>query len=427
MSARNRSRRANLSTIPITVTGAGPSHDLRLAIFSDTALPQVNGVARTLDRLADAVRDRGGSVRIFTTTDPATSDTSDPAGGDAVRYPSRPFWAYPQLRMALPSTRDAAAALQAWRPTLVHVATPFGVGLAGRRAARHLGLPLVTSYHTSLSAYAKFYRLGALATPGWSFLRWFHNGGARTFCPTRSIQRELLGRGFRDTRVWGRGVDMARFSPRWRSDSMRRRLGAEGDRLVVAYVGRLAAEKGLDVALEAMRRMDATRPGRWVFAFAGDGPYADRCRATAPAGSIFLGQLEGEELSAFYASADLFVFPSVTDTFGNVLLEAMASGLPIVGADAQATLEVLEPGGGVTFPAGDGAALAALLLELSDDAPRRRSLAAAALENARGRDWASVFDLLMADYMEVIEQHASRGRARRKHAASVGMAERPGA
>lgn len=386
-------------------TQTGACGDLRLAVFSDTTIPQVNGVARTLDRLARAVRERGGAVRLFTTSDPGARGPDDPAGEGTVRYRSRPFWAYPQLQLSLPSARRAVAHLREWRPTIVHVATPFGVGLAGRRAARALGLPLVTSYHTSLSAYARFYRLGALATPGWSYLRWFHNGGARTYCPTRAIQAELVARAFRGTVVWGRGVDMDRFSPAWRSDELRLRLGADRGRTVVAYVGRLAAEKGLDVALDAMRRLEAASPGRWVFAFAGDGPYAGQCRRAAPPGSVFLGQLTGNDLSTFYASSDIFVFPSTTDTFGNVLLEAMASGVPVVGADSQATLEVLEPGGGVTFPARDGAALAALIAELATDPGRRRALSAAALRNARSRDWGRIFDGLVADYRAVIAEH----------------------
>lgn len=379
-----------------------PAGGLRLAIFTDTALPQLNGVSRTLDRLSRAVVERGGAVRLFTTTDPDAG-----AEDAAVRYPSRPFWAYPQLRLALPGSAAAAAEMRSWGATLVHAATPFGVGLAGRRAARALGLPFVTSYHTSLSAYARYYRLGALAEPGWAFLRWFHNSGARTYCPTRSIESELLDRGFQNTAVWSRGVDTARFAPAWRSADMRRRLGAGDDSLVVAYVGRLAAEKGLDVALEAMRRVELARPGRWRFAFAGDGPYAAHCRASAPAGSVFLGQLVGDELSAFYASADIFVFPSTTDTFGNVLLEAMASGLPVVGADVGPTREVLGAGGGATFAAGDPSALAAALMELERNPALLRETAAAGLANSRGRSWDRIFDSLVADYHGVVAGQAT--------------------
>lgn len=383
------------------------ARELRLAIFSDTALPQMNGVSRTLDRLARGVEERGGAVRLFTTSDPEA-----PPRDLAVRFPSRPFWAYPQLRLAMPSGAAAAAELSEWGATLVHAATPFGVGLAGRRAALSLGLPLVTSYHTSFSAYARYYRLGALARPGWSFLRWFHNSGARTYCPTHAIEAELRQHGFRRTAVWSRGVDTRRFSPSWRSGAMRERMRAGAGQLVVAYVGRLAAEKGLDVALDAMHRLERSRPGRWRFAFAGDGPYAAHCRETAPPGSVFMGQLVGDELSAFYASADLFIFPSTTDTFGNVLLEAMASGLAVVGADVGPTREVLGRDGGVTFAAGDAAALADALGELERDPERLRAMAAAGLASARGRSWARIFDELVDDYRRVVSEHGiARGAA----------------
>lgn len=399
------------ATVPLTT--AAPSPPLRVAVFSDTALPQMNGVSRTLDRLAIEVRTRGGAVRLFTTTDPAAGEERD-----VVRFPSRPFWAYPQLRLALPSAASAAAALREWNATLVHAATPFGVGLAGRSAATELGLPFVSSYHTSLSAYARFYRLGALSEPGWAFLRWFHNGGRRTYCPTRAVERELHAHGFIGTRIWSRGVDPVRFSPAWRSAELRARWGAgeagnDAGRIVVAYVGRLAAEKGLDVLLDGFRRAQAAAPERFIFVFAGDGPYADHCREHAPRGAHFLGQLLGDELSRVYASADLFVFPSTTDTFGNVLLEAMASGLAVVGADAASTREVLGARAGVTFAADEAAALARTLLELAGDPARRAALRDAALATARVHSWEAIFDELVADYRAVIEEHQATRRGDR--------------
>ena len=404
---------------------------LRLAIFSDTALPQMNGVSRTLDRLAQAVRARGGAVRLFTTTDPDAA----PDETDVVRFPSRPFWAYPQLRLALPAVALTSDELRRWRATLVHAATPFGLGLAGRGAAIDLGLPFVTSYHTSLSAYARFYRLGALAEPGWAFLRWFHNSGLRTYCPTRAVQDELHEHGFRNTAIWSRGVDTTRFHPQWRSAAMRERMGAGDDTLVVAYVGRLAAEKGLEVALDGMQRAQAALPaGRVRCVFAGDGPYAEHCRAHAPEGARFFGQLTGDELSAFYASADVFVFPSTTDTFGNVLLEAMASGLVVVGADVGPTREVLGADGGVCVPAGDGAALAGEIVRLATEPRRRAAIATAALANARGRSWDRIFDALVSDYLVAqqerprrhVQRPLRRARARLRARLRARAAERRG-
>lgn len=371
---------------------------LRLALFSDTALPQLNGVTRTLDRLTRAVRARGGIVRMFTTSERGVEDERS-----VRRFASVPFWAYPQLRLAMPSASAVARELRDFAPTLVHAATPFGVGLAGRAAAKRIGAPFVSSYHTSFSAYAGFYGLGALAAAGWRYQRWFHNGGLRTFCPTRSVQRELESHGVRRTRVWGRGVDAARFSPRHRSSAFRREvLGADSDAVVVAYVGRLAVEKGLDLALDAMRLAQARSGVPLVFAFAGDGPYATACRAAAPRGSIFLGRLEGERLATFYASADLFVFPSRTDTFGNVLLEAMSSGVPVVAADAAPTRELLRDGAcGVMADAASPLPMAEAIVSLAADPERRAQLARHGLSAANQHSWDAVFDLLLADYAEV--------------------------
>jgi glycosyltransferase involved in cell wall biosynthesis len=206
--------------------------------------------------------------------------------------------------------------------------------------------------------------------------------------------------------IWGRGIDARRFNPGWRSSEWRQRLGADDDTIVVAYVGRLAIEKGLDVALAAMHRLaGATHPPthpKIVFALAGDGPYADYCRANAPAGAHFTGRIEGDTLSAFFASADLFIFPSTTDTFGNVLLEAMASGLPVIAADVGPTRELLAGGGGITVTPGDPDALVRAIQSLAADPARRHALAAAGVARAASASWDEIFDGLIADYRRVI-------------------------
>jgi glycosyltransferase involved in cell wall biosynthesis len=371
---------------------------LRLALFTETYPPQLNGVSRTLERLVAAVRARGGDARVYTTTDPGVTAIER----DVWRRPSIPFWAYPQLRLSAPIGGRLVEDVRRWRPTIIHAATPFGMGLTGRAAALRMGIPLVTSYHTAFSEYAKFYRLGALSDIGWSFFRWFHNSGVRTYVPTRAVADELDGYGFRNLGVWGRGIETRRFNPQWRSTAWRERLGADDDTIVVAYVGRLAIEKGLDVALGAMHRLAGATNPRIVFALAGDGPYADYCRANAPAGTHFTGRIEGDTLSEFFASADLFVFPSTTDTFGNVLLEAMASGLPIIAADVGPTRELLAGGGGITVPPGDPDALVGAIRSLAADPARRRALATAGIASAASASWDEIFDELIADYRRVI-------------------------
>ncbi len=371
---------------------------LRLAIFSDTFAPQVNGLSRTLDRMVAAIEQRGGAVRVETVDVPEASP--DPR---VVRWPSIPFWAYPQLKLSAPLRSRVSPGLAAWRPTLVHATTPFGVGLAGRSAARALGVPFVSSYHTSFAAYLAHYGLNALDAVAWPFQRWFHNGGLKTFAPSQLVKQELEGHGFANVRVWSRGVDPRRFHPRFRSAAMRAEMGADDDTFVVAYVSRLAPEKGVHLAIEAMTQVLARHPGRVRFVLAGDGPAEARCRATAPAGTWFAGSLSGERLASFYASADAFIFPSTTDTFGNVVLEAMASGLPVIAADVGATLELADDLTGMTFRGGNAVSLADRVERLLADPALRAAKRASSLAVAATRTWDRVWDALFADYRETLD------------------------
>lgn len=367
---------------------------LRLALFSDTYSPQVNGVARTLEKLVAAVEERGGVVRVYAVDEDA-AECSD----QVRRFAGRPFWGYRELKVAWPSFASVLRDVRSFAPTLVHAATEFGIGLAGRRAARALRAPFVTSYHTNFATYATHYHLGLLQYPGWSYLRWFHSAAQRTYCPTHAIESDVQGRGFSNTAVWSRGVDTQQFAPRFRSLTIREQLDANDDTVVVAYVGRLAAEKGLDVGVEAMRRVHAARPGRVKFMAVGDGPLAPYLAQHAPPGSWLPGTLGGEALSRAYASADVFLFPSVTDTFGNVMLEAMASGLPVIGANVGPTREQLLPDRGWVMTSQDPQRYADALIALVDDRGALLTRRAAALAFAASKTWGAVWDLLIRDYL----------------------------
>jgi glycosyltransferase involved in cell wall biosynthesis len=393
----------------MAVTSAG----LRLAVFTDTYSPQVNGVARTIDRLVPAIEARGGAVHVVTVDDPAAQPR---AGVD--RWPSVPLWLYPQLRMSAPSRHRALDLIERWRPTLVHVVTEFGVGLGGLFAAREAGVPVVTSYHTHFRAYMEFYGLSALEPLAWPYFRWVHNLGRLTFVPSRIVACELAAHGFRDLRVWSRGVDTSRFNPGFRTAAMRQRLGAAGNTTLVVYVGRLAREKGIHVLVSAMQlvRQRATAPV--AFAVVGDGPAEAEFRAAAPADTVFTGRLDGPELSEAYAAADIFAFPSVTETFGNVVLEAMASGPAVIAPDVGATTEYATRETAMQFSAGDAEALAGAILALVGDQTVRRRLQVAALGAARARTWDAVWDGLMRDYREAVAaSQAEREMAAMRHGA----------
>lgn len=370
---------------------------MRLAIFSDTYPPQINGVAPTLARLVKAVEARGGDVRVVTVSDPDASP--DP---QVDRWPSIPFWAYPQLQMAAPRRDRALDLIEKWKPTLIHSTTEFGVGLGGLFGAREKRIPFVSSYHTHFTAYLRHYKLTVLDTIGWPYLRWFHNAGRITWAPSEIVRGELASNGFANTRVWSRGVDPDQFHPRFRSTELRRSLGVPDGGVLAVYVGRLAPEKGIHVALEGMRRVMARDPSV-KFALAGHGPDEERCRASAPPGSVFMGRLTGRALSEFYASADIFVFPSITETFGNVVLEAMSSRLALVAPDWGATTELATPETALQFPAQDPGALAAAVERLVHDETLRRRISDAAFAVARTRTWDAVFDRLVADYREALK------------------------
>jgi glycosyltransferase involved in cell wall biosynthesis len=387
----------------VSPAGQEGAEGLRLAIFSDTYPPQINGVAPTLARLVKAVEARGGAVKVVTVSDPDA-----PCDPQVERWPSIPFWAYPQLQMAAPRRDLALEVIEKWKPTLIHSTTEFGVGIGGLVGAREKRVPFVSSYHTHFTAYLRHYKLTALGVIGWPYLRWFHNAGRMTWAPSEIVRGELEQNGFTNTRVWSRGVDPDQFHPRFRSNELRGRLGADEDTVLAVYVGRLAPEKGIHVALEAMRGVMERNGRKVAFALAGHGPDEERCRAAAPERAVFAGRLTGRALSEFYASADVFVFPSITETFGNVVLEAMSSRLALVAPDVGATTELATTQTALQFRAQNAVSLAECVERLVHDEPLRRRLSGEAFAVASTRTWDAVFDQLVADYREVSDGQQGR-------------------
>jgi glycosyltransferase involved in cell wall biosynthesis len=281
---------------------------MRILIATDAWHPQVNGVVRTLRSLAEAVEALGASISFLT-----------PERMRTVALPS-----YPSIRLALPPPGEVARRIEAIGPDVVHIATEGPIGHLARRHCLRTGRRFTTSFHTRLADYAAA-RWPIPADVTWSWLRWFHNAGATTMAATPSLVSELQGRGFRKVMRWPRGVDVALFRPRPGCD-----LGLP--RPVFLSVGRVAVEKNL----EAFLALDL--PGSKVVV--GDGP-ARAALAQRHPEVKFLGERHGEALAEVYAAADVFVFPSRTDTFGLVLLEALASGLPVAGFPVAATRDVV--------------------------------------------------------------------------------------
>ncbi|MFL5518030.1 MAG: glycosyltransferase, partial [Gemmatimonadales bacterium] len=295
------------------------------------------------------------------------------------------------------------------RPDVVHVATEFSLGIAGVKAAKQLGLPIVASAHTDYDQYAARYGVTWALRAGWHYLRWFYGQAHRVLCPSRIYEEAIHTHGVLHTGLWSRGVDPDVFSPAFRTERYRSALGLGPDDLLVTYIGRIAREKNLGLLLEAWETLAPER-GSARLALVGRGPLEDDIRRREIPGVHVLGLLQGAALSAAYASADVFAFPSSTETFGNSLLEAMGSGLPSLVAGSGGVMEFAEHERNAWLVEPDSAAsIVDGLRRLLRDGELRRRLADGALATARARDWAAVYDRLLMDYREAI---AARGAGR---------------
>jgi glycosyltransferase involved in cell wall biosynthesis len=284
------------------------------------------------------------------------------------------------------------------QPDVVHVATPGPIGFCGLVAARVLDIPLVGSYHTELGPYTLHLThdlLVAQALDMW--VEWFYRQCRLVLAPTGAVADALRARGHAHVGLWGRGVDTDIYAPHHRSAELRDRLLGDGSLLLLS-VGRLSHEKRIDILLDAFHELREHAPEARLIVV-GDGPARATLETAAPAGTTFLGELRGARLAQVYASADVFCFPSTTDTFGQVILEAAASGLPTVAAAAGGAIELVEHGStGLLVAPDDPAALTRGLAQLADDLPFRAALGRRALASAAERSWASAHEELLAGY-----------------------------
>jgi glycosyltransferase involved in cell wall biosynthesis len=377
---------------------------VRIALFSEVYWPMVSGVGVTLLRLTRALEERGHRVRVYSASYPLANGQMDRP--EVHRSPSVPFFLYPDVQWAFPRMRDVVEDAARFRPDVVHVATEFALGITGIKVARQLGLPLITSAHTDYEQYAARYGVDWAVRAGWRYLRWFYSQGHRVLCPSHVYQQHLHSRGVTNTGIWSRGVDTNCFHPRFRSIAYRRSLGLEPGDLLVTYIGRIAREKNIALLLEAWDLLAPER-GSAKLSLVGRGPLEAEIRRRQIPGVHVAGLLDGRPLSAAYASADIFAFPSTTETFGNSLLEAMSSGLPSLVAAAGGVIEFSQHGGNAWLVAPNSvSAIAEGLHRLLQDAALRRRLSEGALQTAQERGWDEVYDKLIEDYQDAIE---SRG------------------
>jgi len=373
---------------------------VRIAIFAETFLPKWDGVTNTLCYLLDHLAARGHESLMFAPQGAPLSYAQTPIIG----LPSFRFPLYPALRLAKP-TANVERELATFRPDVVHLANPASLGLVGLRAAQRLGTPAAASYQTDIPGYADKYGLPFLRGPIWAYFRWLHNQADLNLCPSRYTQSELAAHGFQRVRLWGRGVDANRVNPARRDPVWRARLsGGHPDAPLLLYVGRLAAEKRVDWLRPALDAIPQAR-----LALVGDGPMRRELERLFPERTVFAGYLRGDDLARAYAAADLFVFPSANETFGNVILEAMASGLPVIAPSAGGPVDHVHNGkNGYLFRADCREELAPLAAWLIAHPAYLRELALGARRYAESQRWEVILDGLLEEYAAVIRNPLPR-------------------
>ena len=380
---------------------------LHAAMVTETYPPEVNGVARTIAITVEGLRARGHALTLVRPRQGPQDRALEESGFGEMLRPGVRIPRYSQLRMGLPST---SALLRAWRrerPDVVHIATEGPLGWSALSAARALGVPVATDFHTNFHAYSEHYGVGWVERLVTAYLRCFHNRAGCTMVPTDEMAQDLGRLGFERLRVVGRGVNSATFSPAKRDAALRRQWQAGDDTPVALCVSRFAPEKNFPLVLEAYRAMLAVRPDTRLV-LVGDGPMAEELRRSG-AGAVVAGRLVNGELSAHYASADIFLFPSLTETYGNVTVEAMASGLAVVAYDyAAARQHIVHGRSGLLAPVDDRAIFIGHAMALARDLERARTLGRNARKAAEPLGW----DRMVADFEAVLcETVAARERS----------------
>ncbi|SDK96727.1 Glycosyltransferase involved in cell wall bisynthesis [Modicisalibacter muralis] len=370
---------------------------MRIAMVSETWSPEINGVAHTLGHLSRELTQRGMTLQLIR---PAPIK---PARAEAIaqELQVRGFHlpGYRDVQFGVPSRRAIGDLWRDARPDVVYIATEGPLGWSALNVARRLGVPTASGFHTNFDHYAGDYGLGLLRVPVRLTLRYFHNRTQATLVPTRAQAMKLTTQGFDNVRVLGRGVDIAHFGSHQRDDALRKRWGAHEQQPVALHVGRMAHEKNLDLLVETFNAMRRVQPDL-IQVLVGDGPQRDALEKRLP-DAIFAGFVNRQSLARHYASADLFVFPSRSETYGNVITEAMASALGIVAFDYAAAGELIEHRrNGFKVAFGDDRGFIDAALELCQQPALSVRMGRAAQDRVQGQSWSRIAD----DFLAILHQ-----------------------
>jgi glycosyltransferase involved in cell wall biosynthesis len=381
---------------------------MRVLYCTDTYPPQVNGVSIVTALSVSGLAKLGWECAVVAPRYPGELVEWKENGGSqdvALSLPSVPLPGYSEVRLAFPNPAPVHRLVQRFKPDLVHCATEFTVGRMGQLTASWAKVPLVSSYHTDFARYAEAYGKRWLRDTVSAYLKRFHGRSRRVYTPSSVSREQLMGLDVSDVEVWGRGVDAARFHPSRRSSRLRQELGLE-DKFTFVYVGRLAPEKRPEQIMDAFRIACEMLPRDSIrLVMAGTGPREAELRYLGVPGVTLLGFLDrNTQLPELYASCDAFAFASVTETLGLVVLEAMASGLPVIAAPAGGVRDHLRDGvNGLSYPAGNAYAMAQCMFKLAVDSGLTRRLAKGARATAEELTWDREISRLDQSYREVCE------------------------
>ncbi|WP_156288565.1 glycosyltransferase family 4 protein [Oceanobacillus salinisoli] len=373
---------------------------MKIAIFTDTYAPEVNGVAKTLERLTAYLEKNNVEFRVFA----PKKHNSDLFSKNIHGFTSLPFFIYKECRLAIPNMPLVKEELMDFQPDLIHVATPFNVGLCGLYYAKKLDIPIVGSYHTDFDKYLDYYNLQFLTKILWKYMGWFHRPLRKIFVPSMDTKQHLQRHGFTNLSIWPRGVDCSLFHMNFDKQVIKEKYDIK-EKYILLYVGRISPEK--DIML--LPKIHASLPDgikdevHWLIV--GDGPDKKELEQVAPRNMSFAGFLSGGDLAHVYAAADLFVFPSATETFGNVVLESMAAGTPVVGTNAGGVKTIIQDNQtGVLCEEKNLEQFASAIVSLLAMDNKREIMGLEARNYALTQSWDAIFYNLLLEYEEAIQK-----------------------
>ena len=375
--------------------------DLRVAIFTGNYNHIQDGVSLTLNRLVAFLEEKGVPVIVF---GPTVDEPEIDHEGEFVPVPSVPVPGRQEYRITVGFPESAQNRLREFEPTLIHLATPDVLGFRAMRWAQANNIQIVASYHTHFTSYLKYYNLEMLKLLGWKYLSWFYSQCKHVYVPSPSMADELNEEGIDEgIRIWARGVNTDVFNPGYRDMDWRRSIGFEDEDKVVTFVSRLVWEKNLQTFVDTVKKLKQSHSDVRAMVV-GDGPAKKELEHMLP-NAHFTGFITGEELSRAYASSDVFLFPSETETFGNVTLEAMSSGLPCVVADATGSRSLVESGvNGFLAPPRNTGAFADCVARIVDNPDLRKEMGEAARQKALAYSWENVNGKLLENYREALRE-----------------------